>query len=74
MITLRARLVRQIEKLGVENRPLPGRDDGFSSLHYRGKAVHPTRSKNSAWIELQFRSKGDVDRVVELIALAIRTL
>jgi Family of unknown function (DUF5519) len=103
--TLRARLIRQIEKLGVENRPLPGRDDGFSSLHYRDKAfahfhndheldlrlskkiiarealsrptqssVHPTRSKNSPWIEIQFRSNDDVARVVELIRLAIRAL
>lgn len=38
MATLRARLIERIQKFGVEDRPLPGRDDGFSSLCHRGKA------------------------------------
>jgi hypothetical protein len=37
MAHLRDQLVRQLKKLGVEDRPLPGRDDGFSSLVYNGK-------------------------------------
>lgn len=37
MAALRARLIEQVQKLGVEERPLPGRDDGFSALCYRGK-------------------------------------
>jgi hypothetical protein len=37
MAHLRDQLVRQLKKLGVEDRPLPGRDDGFSSLIYDGK-------------------------------------
>jgi hypothetical protein len=48
MATLRARLIERIQKFGVEDRPLPGRDDGFSSLCYRGKAFAHLHS-NSEW-------------------------
>jgi len=34
---LRRQLVLQLEKLGVEDRALPGRNDGFSSLLFGGK-------------------------------------
>src|SRR5690242_8046406 len=37
MPELRAQLISRLEKLGVEYRTWPGRDDGFSSLHYAGK-------------------------------------
>jgi hypothetical protein len=36
MATLRARLIERVKEFGVEDRPLPGRDDGFSALCYRG--------------------------------------
>lgn len=38
MADLRGELIRRIEKLGVEHRPLPGRDDGFAALCHGGKA------------------------------------
>jgi len=34
---LRKRLVERLERLGVQERVLTGRDDGFSSLLYKGK-------------------------------------
>jgi hypothetical protein len=37
MASLRTELIRQLEKLGVEHRPWPGRNDGFASLCYGGK-------------------------------------
>src|SRR6185369_14762802 len=37
MADLRTELIRRLEKLGVEHRPWPGRDDGFTSLCYAGK-------------------------------------
>src|SRR3569623_3811187 len=37
MNTLRPSLVKKLSALGVVERPLPGRDDGFASLVYRGK-------------------------------------
>ena len=37
MTSLREQLVSRVANLGVEDVPLPGRDDGFSSLFYRGK-------------------------------------
>jgi len=37
MSGLRKRLIARIAKLGVEERSLPGRDDGFAALFYRGK-------------------------------------
>jgi hypothetical protein len=37
MISLRKQLVARVATLGVEEKPLPGRDDGFASLCYRGK-------------------------------------
>jgi hypothetical protein len=33
---LRARLIERVKEFGVEVRPLPGRDDGFAALCYRG--------------------------------------
>jgi hypothetical protein len=37
MADLRADLIKRLQKLGVEYYELPGRDDGFASLSYRGK-------------------------------------
>ncbi len=102
MVTLRELLIERVANLGVEHRPLPGRDDGFSALCYRGKALahfhndneldirltkqiitrealkhprnsvsHPKRSNNSHWIELRFHTAADLDRVVELVKIAI---
>ena len=103
--TLRDQLVQRLAKLGVEHQPLPGRDDGFASLCYAGKAlahfhndheidikltraliereglvhpadskVHPGRSRNSHWIEVRFTTSRQVERVVELVKLAIEQL
>jgi hypothetical protein len=105
MPSLRARLIERVKEFGVEDRPLPGRDDGFSALCYRGTAfahfhndneldirltktvisreglqhppgsmVHPKRSKTSPWIELQFHTPADLDRVVRLVRLAVDAL
>jgi hypothetical protein len=102
VVTLRTRLIERIAKLGVEVRPVPGRDDGFSSLSFRDKvfahfhndneldirltkslivreglthptdsAVHPNRKKTSPWIELRFHTSSDLDRIVQLVKLAI---
>jgi hypothetical protein len=38
MANLREQLIKRLERLGVEHRPFPGRDDGFASLCYAGKA------------------------------------
>jgi hypothetical protein len=35
---LRVQLIKRLARLGVEHRPMPGRDDGFASLCYAGKA------------------------------------
>jgi hypothetical protein len=39
MADLRDELIKRLEKLGVECHELPGRDDGFASLSYRGKEL-----------------------------------
>lgn len=39
--------------------------------HPAGSIHHPTRSPNSPWIELRFRSAGEVEQVARLIRLAI---
>jgi hypothetical protein len=105
MARLRGQLIRRLEKLGVEDRALPGRDDGFSSLfhggaefahfhddneldirltrsvirseglsHPSGSRVHPKRTANSQWFEVRFERASDLDRVVELVKLAIAQL
>jgi hypothetical protein len=38
MTSLRKQLIARVAILGVEERPLPGRDDGFASLCYRARA------------------------------------
>jgi hypothetical protein len=52
MAILRARLIEQLQKFGVEHRPLPGRDDGFASLCYRGKAFAHFHNDNELDIRL----------------------
>lgn len=38
MTSLRKQLIARLAKLGVEEQPVPGRDDGFAGLCYRGEA------------------------------------
>jgi len=52
MADLRKRLIDRLAKLGVEDRPLPGRDDGFSSLCYHGKAFAHFHNDNELDIRL----------------------
>jgi hypothetical protein len=42
--------------------------------HPPGSVHHPTRSPNSAWIEVRFTVPADVQQVVELVKLAIAQL
>ena len=51
-MNLRKRLIKTVAKLGVEDRPLPGRDDGFSSLCYGGKAFAHFHHDNELDIRL----------------------
>jgi hypothetical protein len=55
MTSLRKQLISRLAKLGIEEQSVPGRDDGFAGLFYRGKAfahfhhdeeldIHLTRS------------------------------
>jgi hypothetical protein len=37
MTGFRKQLIARVAKLGVEEQPVPGRDDGFAALSYRGK-------------------------------------
>jgi hypothetical protein len=37
MTGLRQQLIARVAKLGVEEQLVPGRDDGFAALSYRGK-------------------------------------
>jgi hypothetical protein len=52
MAALRARLIDRVAKFGVEERELPGRDDGFSSLFYGGKAFAHFHNDNELDIRL----------------------
>ncbi len=55
------RLTRKIiKKLGLSHPP--------GSFH------HPDRSPNSAWIEVRFNCVNDIDRVSELVRLAVEQL
>ena len=105
MATLRNQLVRRLEKVGVEDRALPGRDGGFSSLYYGGKEfahfhddnevdirltreiisseglvhpldsrIHPSRSRNSHWIEVRLSKAADIEKLVHLVRLAIEQI
>jgi hypothetical protein len=59
MADLRKRLIDRVTKLGVEERVLPGRDDGFSSLWYGGKAIAHFHNDNELDIRL---TKQVIDR------------
>jgi hypothetical protein len=105
MTPLREQLMRRLQRLGVEERPWPGRNGGLSSLLFNGKEFahfhndneldirltrvviareglqHPTetqahrnRSRNSQWFVAQFSHAGDLDRVVDLVKLALERL
>jgi hypothetical protein len=52
MATLRARLIERVQEFGVEDRPAPGRDDGFSALCFRGKAFAHFHGDNELDIRL----------------------
>ena len=39
VVSLRAELIKCLEALGIEHRPVEGHDDGFAGLFFRGKAV-----------------------------------
>ena len=52
MAHLRSQLVRRLKKLGVEDRALPGREDGFSSLLYGGKEFAHFHDDNELDIRL----------------------
>ena len=52
MTHLRNQLVRRLEKFGVEDHALPGRDDGFSSLVYDGKEFAHFHDDNELDIRL----------------------
>jgi len=38
MTSFRKQLIARVAKLGVEEQSVPGRDDGFAALSYRGKS------------------------------------
>jgi len=42
--------------------------------HPPGSVHHPSRSPNSAWIEVRFSTADDVKRVVQLVRLAVTKL
>lgn len=52
MTSLRGQLIKRLEKLGVEHRPLPGRDDGFAALCHEGKAFAHFHDDNELDIRL----------------------
>ena len=52
MTSLRKQLISRVAEFGVEDLPLPGRDDGFSSLGYRGKAFAHFHHDNELDIRL----------------------
>jgi len=52
MAHLRKQLVHRLEELGVQERILPGRDDGFSCLLYNGKEFAHFHDDNELDIRL----------------------
>jgi hypothetical protein len=59
MADLRGELIDRLRKLGVEHRPMPGRDDGFASLCHDGKAFAHFHNDNELDIRL---TKAVIDR------------
>jgi hypothetical protein len=55
MARLRTQLIQRLEKLGVEDRAWPARDDGFSSLFYDGKEFAHFHDDNELDIRLTKR-------------------
>jgi hypothetical protein len=51
--SLRTQLVNKLRSLGVEEQRLPGRDDGFASLSYRGKAFAHFHSHSDHELDLR---------------------
>jgi hypothetical protein len=50
---LRHKLIEELEKIpGLQNKPWPGREDGFSSLLYRGKDFAHFHNDNELDIKL----------------------
>jgi hypothetical protein len=52
MVHLRRQLIQRLEKLGVRDHVLPGRNDGFSSLRYNGKEFAHFHDDNELDIRL----------------------
>jgi hypothetical protein len=52
MAHLRSQLVQRLKKLGVEDRAWPGRNDGFSSLHFDDKEFAHFHDDNELDIRL----------------------
>ncbi len=53
MAALRKKLVHELEKIsGVEEKPWPERDDGFSTLHYKGKEFAHFHNNNELDVRL----------------------
>ena len=52
MAKLRDELVQRLAPLGVEHRPMPGRDDGFASLFYRDRPFAHFHNDNELDIHL----------------------
>jgi hypothetical protein len=53
MNRLRDELIKRLAGLGVEHRPMPGRDDGFASLFYRDKPFAHFHSNNDNELDLR---------------------
>ena len=62
MAKLRDELIQRLAPLGVEHRPMPGRDDGFASLFYRDKPFAHFHNDN----ELDLRLTKKVIRELEM--------
>jgi hypothetical protein len=52
MTSLRKQLIARVAKLGVEERTLPGRDDGFAALCYRGMPLAHFHNDNELDLHL----------------------
>ncbi|MCB1553014.1 MAG: DUF5519 family protein [Xanthomonadales bacterium] len=66
MHALRDTLSRRLRELGVEERAWPGRDDGFASLHFRGKEF----AHFHHWSEIDIRLGKDVIKRERLVRAA----
>jgi hypothetical protein len=70
MNALRSSLVKKLREFGVEERPWPGRDDGFASLLYQGKEFAHFHTDN----ELDIRLGKDVIKQERLVRISDSTV